>query len=123
MAGGGKNEFLKKQKERDRKFFNAGMIMGVQLVHDYIQMGLRDPDAVGRDIFGRTRIDKLFEVVSNYDDHYSKAFTTDVEADAIRAEMDGKLREIYGDDLVPFEERYPYATQFSYDKPMKGWVE
>ena len=41
---GGNNAFLKKQKERDRKFFEAGMQVGMQLASDYITLALRSPD-------------------------------------------------------------------------------
>lgn len=119
----GNNEFFRKRDERDRKFFWAGFMMGCQLVHDFIQMGLRDKKAVGKDIFGRGRIDKLFDVCREYDDYFHICFTKHVEADKRQEEMDGRLREIYKDDLVPFQERYPYAKFYGYMKPLKEWVE
>ena len=124
MSGGGKNAYIKAREERDRKFFMAGMAMGVQLDQDFTQMSLRDPSVVGgKDIFGRIRIMKLRRNIAKLDDYFSICFTKHVEADKRRDEMDQRLKEIYGDDLDPFEERYPYATMFSYDKPMKGWVD
>lgn len=123
MAGGGKNEFIKKRDERDKKFFNAGMDMGIQMVHDFMEMALRNPKAVGKDVFGRARLEKLYAVCKEYDDYYHLAFTKHVKADKLRQEMDAVLKEIYGDDLVPFERRYPYAVQFGYEKPLKGWAD
>lgn len=120
---GGRNDFLKKRDERDRRYYEAGMQMGIQLVHDFMQMALRDPEAVGKDVFGRSRIEKLFKRVSEYDHHFHLAFTDHVEADKIQEEMDSVLREIYGDELVPFNERYPYAKTYGYTKARKGWVE
>lgn len=118
-----KNDFLKKRDERDRKFYDAGMVMGVQLCHDYVQMALRDPDVMKKDIFGRERIEKLFKKCTEYDEHFSIAFSREVDADYVQEEMDSILREIWGKDLVPFAERYPYAKQFSYKKAQKGWVD
>ena len=120
---GGNNQFLKQRDARDRRFFEAGMMMGCQLVHDFVQMALRDQETMGKDIFGRARIQKVFKKCSQFDDYFHICFTKHVEADKRQEEMDAALREIYGDDLVPFEERYPYAKFYSYDKPMKEWVE
>ena len=117
------NEYLKKREERDRKFYNAGMMMGVQLVHDYVQMALRDPETMGKDIFGGARIEKLFAKCQAYDDYYSLCFTKHVEADKRQEEMDLVLKEIWGKDLCPFAERYPYTKYYGYNKPLKEWVE
>ena len=38
-----------------------------------------------------------------------------------RWEMDGVLREIFGDDLIPFQKRYPIVKQYGYLKSRKGW--
>ena len=120
---GSKNKFLEQRDARDRKFYMAGMQMGCQLVHDFISMALREPETMGKDIFGRKRIEKLFERCSQFDDYYSLCFTKHVEADKRQQEMDQALKELWGEDLVPFEERYPYTKYYSYDKPMKEWVE
>ena len=120
---GGNNAFLKKQKERDRKFFEAGMQVGMQLASDYITLALRDPETIGKDIFGRGRIDKVLNKAMELDDHFWVAFGQDVEADHVQEEMDAALREVYGDDLVPFAQRYPMVQQMGYKKARKGWVD
>ena len=117
-----KNEFLKKRDERDKKFFLAGMNQGIQLVHDFLEVALRDKETMGKDTFGKGRIDKIFDKIRQCDDHFHLAFTDHVEADKRQEELDAILREIYGDKLVPFAERYPYAKIYGYDKPRKGWV-
>ena len=38
-------------------------------------------------------------------------------------ELDRCLREIWGEDLVPFYERYDELKKFKYDKAKKGWVD
>ena len=35
---------------------------------------------------------------------------------------DRLLREIWGDDLIPFNERYDTVKTIKYNKPKKGWV-
>ena len=122
MAGG-KNQFLKQRDERDRKFFMAGMAMGVQLAHDFIQIALRDKPTMGKDQFGRSRIEKVYRKVQDLDAYFHPAFSDAVDADYKQEELDAALREIWGKDLVPFEKRYPYAKKLGYLKPQKGWVE
>lgn len=117
------NEFLKKRDERDRKFFDAGMSMGVQLVHDFVQIALRDPETMGKDTFGRARIEKLFRKVGQCDDYFHLCFTDHKEADKRQEEMDNLLREIWGKDTDPFQKRYPFAKYFGYTKARKGWVD
>jgi hypothetical protein len=118
----GNNNYIKQRHERDREMLAAGLNMGMQIVADYFQIALRDPDVMGKDIFGRKRIEKINEKTMELDDYFNPAFSSHVEAERYQEEMDRKLREIYEDDLVPFRERYPYLKDFKYDKPKKGWV-
>ena len=119
---GGKNSFLKQREERDRQYFNAGMSTGIQLASDFIQMALRDPEVMGKDTFGKKRLEKVFAKCHELDDHYHVAFSGSVDADYVQEELDANLREIHGEELVPFDKRYPYVKQFGYMKARKGWV-
>lgn len=118
----GQNEYLRKKQERERLVFEAGMMTGAQMATDYVQMALRDAGTMGKDVFGRGRVAKLFDRTSQLDDHFHPAFSGGVEADYLQEQMDGVLKEIWGDDLIPFRERYPWMKQFGYLKPRKGWV-
>lgn len=120
---GGNNAFLKKQKQRDRDFFAAGLRVGMQIASDYITLALREPEIMKKDIFGRERIEKVLNHAMKLDDHFWVAFGQDVEADYVQEELDAKLREVYGDDLIPFAERYPQVRQMGYQKARKGWVD
>lgn len=116
-----RSDFLEKQKQRDRKFFDAGMMFGLQLANDFYQMTLHDKNVMGSRVLGRTMIEKIAEHTSRLDDHFSDAFSDNVESDYLQEEMDGVLRDIFGKDLVPFAERYPIVKQYSYLKARKGW--
>ena len=105
--GNAKNEFLRKRDERDQKFFDAGEEIGAQKMWDYVQQALRETEVVGPVIFGRNRIEKLYRRLSELADHYQPAFTKEVYADNRQEELDGVLREVWGEDLVPFHERFP----------------
>lgn len=119
----GKNEYLKQRAARDRAFYDAGMTTGIQMVHDFITMALRDQKTMGKDVFGKARLEKLFRKVKELDEYYQNAYSKHVEADAKQEEMDGVLKELYGEELIKFPERYPFVKQYGYGKPQKGWVE
>ncbi len=95
--------------------------MGMQISADYFQIALRDPEVMGKDTFGRGRIDKLNKKTLELDEYFNLAFSGHVEAERYQEEMDRKLREIWKDDLVPFRERYDKLKDIKYDKPKKGW--
>ena len=115
------NDFIKRRDERDRKFFDAGMMFGLQLANDLYQITLHDKSVVGSRVMGRDLLQRVADNISKLDDHFSDAFSDHVEADYLQEEMDGVLRDIYGDDLVPFAERYPMVRQYGYLKSRKGW--
>ena len=118
----GHNDLIKQRQKRDREMLAAGLNMGMQISADYFQVALRDPDVMGTDIHGRKRIDKIMKKTMDLDEYFSPAFSNDVEAERYQEELDRKLREIWEDDLIPFNERYPNLKQIKYDKPKKGWV-
>lgn len=78
---------------------------------------------MGKDVFGRSRVERLFRKAKELADYFHLAFTTDVEADKRQEELDGLLREIWGEDLSTFYDRYPELKKIQYDRPKKGWVE
>jgi hypothetical protein len=41
----------------------------------------------------------------------------------MQAQMDAQLREIWGDALQPFYDRYPELKRYDYKKAQKGWVD
>ena len=119
----GNNQYLKDRKKRDQEFFEAGFDVGVQWVTDLLQASLRNEKAMGGDVFGLDRTLRLFNQCTEYDLHFSDALTTAKEADVLQEELDGILREIFGEKLIPFRERYPKLKEASYKKPKKGWVD
>lgn len=120
----GGNNYIKMRAERDRTFFEAGMRTGAQLVVDFVTQTLHDPDVMGKNrVMKRDTIEKILGNCKVLDEHFSLAFSDHVEADYIREEWDSVMREIFGEDADSFEKRYPYAKEFKYLKPKKGWVD
>ena len=118
-----KKDFLARQAATQRAYFDAGLQCGRQQILDMMTLVLRDPSIMGKDIFGRARIEKLFAKCQEYDSYYDLCFTKHVDADKRQEEMDRVLKEIWGNDLCPFAERYPYTKYYGYNKPLKEWVE
>lgn len=117
-----KNNYLAHREARDQYYFENGEKVGFQRCLDYMQALLRNPEYVGRDVFGRKRWEKLYEGLKECDKTFGNAFTHEVDADYCQEQLDGCIREIFGDDTLPFAERYPLFKKTNYTKPMKGWV-
>ena len=118
-----KNDYLKRQADRDKAFFDAGERVGMQKCWDYVQIALRDQDVMGKDVMGRKRMERVFNRAKDLADYFAIAFSNNVEADKKQEELDALLREIWGEDLSVFYERYPEIKKIRYDKPQKGWVD
>jgi len=116
-----KNGYLAKRDAINQAFLDAGEQMGLQKMWDYMQIALRDPNIMGKDIFGRQRLEKLFYRCQELAEEYHAAFTDDKEAELPQRNFDAALREIWGDDLSTFYERYPQLKQIKYDKGKKNW--
>jgi hypothetical protein len=119
----GNNAYLKKRDDRNQAFLDAGEDMGMQKMWDYVQIALRDPKVMGKDVFGRKRLEKLYKKVDELAEYYKTAFTFKVDADKLQRDFDAQLKEVWQEDLCPFYERYPYLKKITYEKAKKGWVE
>lgn len=117
----GKNGYLEKQLAVKQALIDAGVQCGKQQIVDYLTIALRDPDVVIEDFWGRERIDRLFAKLEALDKEYADAYTSKKEADYLQEKLDRLLREVYGDDLVPFSVRQPDIIQPGYNKSRKGW--
>ena len=82
-----------------------------------LSLALRDPDIMGKDTFGGTRLLKVIQGISDYIDVYQKAWEKDDETDYYRAKLDDALVQAYGDDLHDsFLKRYEFAPEYDYKK-------
>ena len=116
------DNYMKQRQKRDQHMLSIGEDLGFQKCLDYMHALLRNPKYVGRDVFGRKRWELLLEGLKECDKKYGNAFTNEVDADVCQEKLDAELREVYGDDALVFDERYPFIKKQRYDKPMKGLV-
>lgn len=116
-----KNDYIARRDADRQQFFNVGEEMGIQKAWDYIQIVLRDPEVMGKNVMGVNKLKKVYTKLAEVAEHYKLAFSDHVEADFHQEELDGVLREIWGDELVVFKDRYPYIKEFSYKKGRNIW--
>ena len=114
----GKNGFLEKQKATQRAYFEAGLQMGRQQILDMMSLVLRDPDIVGKDIFGSERLLRVVDGIKRYIDKYNLAWQRHDETDYWQVKLDEALAEAYGVGMHDtFATRYEYLPDYDY---MKG---
>lgn len=120
-----KNDYAKKRQAMNQGFLEVGMDTGFQKCWDLIQVALRDPEFMGKDIFGKNRIKKLHQALMKYEKEFGRAWLTTMynDADVCQRNLDAKLGEIWEDELCPFKDRYPYVKQIDYSKGKKEWRE
>ena len=118
-----KNDYLAKQRSMQQQFLDVGESFGIQKMWDYMQITLRDPAVMGKDVFGKERLTRIYANMKKLVDEYHVAFTNDKEADYYQEKLDAQLREIWGDELVTFYDRYPQLRKIKYDKKQKGWAD
>lgn len=116
-----KNDFLARQRAAQQAFLDIGEEMGIQKAWDYIQIVLHNPEVMGKNALGKGKIKKVYVALSEVAEHYKTAFSDDKEADYRQEELDGVLREIWGEELVVFKDRYPYIKAQKYNKGKEQW--
>ena len=53
------NAYLQKRESEKQTFLDVGEQFGMQKMWDYVQIALRDPETMGKDVMGRKRLEKL----------------------------------------------------------------
>lgn len=113
------NAFLAKQEEIKQRCFVAGCDITAQQMFDMMCLVLHDPEIMGKDTFGANRLLKVRKAMYELEKQYHEAWVHTEESDYKQEKLDAALREIFGDDLDPFQERYPLTKEWDYFKPTK----
>lgn len=109
------NAYLDKQKAVKRAYFDAGLQSGRQQIIDMLSLVLRDPEIMGKDIFGKERLLKVVKGIGDYIDFYQPAWQKTDETDYYQKKLDDNLAEAYGGALKDsFFSRYEVAPEFDY---------
>lgn len=112
-----KNGYLDRRKVREQTLLDAARQTYQQYMTDTLIMTLNDPDIMGKDVFGYTRLKRVLEGWGKKYDEYFDALTDNPEADYARVKMDLVMKHICGDngDFKPFEKRYDWLPEISYE--------
>lgn len=78
----------------------------LQFTLDCMSIVLNDPDVMGKDVFGKQRLEKLGAAYNQRFHQFFTGMTNDVAASYVREKMDDRLRMIYGDNFESWEQRY-----------------
>lgn len=95
-------------------YINAANDIIKQHAADVLEITLNDPDAMGKDTFGAERIKRFMAVWGKHFNSYFSALEKGLEQDYMQEQLDSRLRLIFGDELIPFEERQPYVVKPKY---------
>ena len=111
------NDLLERIKKQNKAHFDAGIQMGRQQIIDMVSLVLRDPEIMGKDLFGKDRLLKVVQGIDTYITKYNLAWQKHDETDYMRAKLDAALADAYGEGLHDsFLERYEFAPEYDYKK-------
>lgn len=115
------NAYLQKREMLNQAMLDVGMDTGFQKCWDLIQLCLNDPAVMGKDTFGKKRISRLFKARHKYEHDFGEAWLQGVDSDVKQEHLDRLLRQIHGEKIVVFRDRYPYLKQPNYKHGRKAW--
>lgn len=109
-----RNGYLERRQEEIDAWMIAQKHTTIQYMVDTFMVVLHDPDIMGKDTFGKERIKKVVKAWMETYNIFHEAMEKTPEADYWQEKLDGKLRDILGDELVPFAERYEWLKKTQY---------
>lgn len=117
------SDFLKKQRAIQQVMLDVGMDTGFQKCWDLLQIILHDPKVMGKDTFGKKRIKKIYWAMKELEKDLGRAWLPSIynDADVQQRNLDALLKEIWEDELCPFDKRYPWVKKPDYSKGNKNW--
>ena len=111
------NKYIAQRDAIRQEFFNAGLHSGRQQIVDMLSLVLRDPEIMGKDVFGKERLVKVIQGIGAYIDKFQPAWEKNDETDYYRAKLDDALAEAYGEEMHDsFLKRYDTAPEYDYLK-------
>lgn len=90
---------------------NAAKEITHQCDADALAIVLNDPDVMGNDVMGKLRIQKILTAWHEQAQEVYGVCSNGPERDYLITTLDRRMSYIFGDDLVPFAERYPQVVQ------------
>lgn len=100
------NAYLAKKAEYQKQRDMIIMAWSHQMVYDALTLVLNDKEVMGKDVFGKQRLQKLCAALNAKITEILPGMSGAVNASHIRYQVDRELQKICGDDFAPWEERY-----------------
>lgn len=102
------NAYLTKKAEKQKQRDMIIMSWSHQLAYDALTLVLNDKEVMGKDVFGKQRLQKLCAALNAKISEILPGMSGAINASHIRRQVDDELRKICGEDFTPWEERYEY---------------
>ena len=102
------NAFLAKQAEKQKQRDMIVMSWSHQMCYDALTLVLNDPEVMGKDVFGRKRLNRLCKALNAKISEIIPGMSGAVNSSYIRAQVDRELQRICAEDFEPWEERYEF---------------
>lgn len=110
---GKKNAYLQKQKIKVDVYRQAEKDTYIQFMTDTLCLTLNDPNVMGKDVFGKKRLQKVIKAWGEKYDKYHGALEKSDEADYHQIKLDEHLALIFGEDMDKFGERYQWLKDLT----------
>lgn len=104
----GKNAYAAELQRKKALGFEIVSSWTAQLALDTIAMVLNDPEVMGSDTFGATRLQRICEGFNKLWPTCQKALEKSDEAEYYRVKIDQAQEHIFGPDYLRWHERYAY---------------
>lgn len=111
--------FMKRQQEMSREYVLAGVNIGMQQAADAFAIALHDSSLMGKNAFGAARIKAVTDRANQIIDEFFDAWRPGPEQDYQQDRLDRALKDIFGEELQPFKQRYPFVKEQKYRRAKK----
>lgn len=105
----GKNGYLERKKIEINIYRQAERETHIQYLTDMLILTLNDPEVMGKDTFGKVRLKRVIDAWGKKFDDWHGCLEVSEETDYWQIKLDSALREICGEEMHKFGERYPWV--------------
>lgn len=109
----GRNGYLDRQRNAINVYRQAEKDTYIQFMTDTLALTLNDPAVMGKDVFGKKRLQKIITAWGKTFDKYHGALEKGDEADYHQIKLDERLKSIFGNEFQQFGERYSWLKDLT----------
>lgn len=108
-----KLDYQARQKAKLDVYRQAEKDTYIQFMTDTLILTLNDPQVMGKDVFGKKRLQKIIDAWGKKFDQYHGALEIGDEADYHQIKLDERLTQIFGKDFEKFGTRYYWLNDLT----------